>query len=158
MDGERDEEALRAYVERMARVLSDWGFPRMAARILMLMMVQEEQELTAAQIAAGLGVSPAAVSTSVRYLQQLGMLIREPVPGSRRDVYRLPDDPWYSVSMTKGGLFSSLSKMSREGLGAAGGEKTVAGARIKEIADFYEYLHDEVTGLLERWREVRSPR
>ncbi|WP_247663456.1 hypothetical protein [Micromonospora sp. U21] len=33
------------------------------------------------------------------------MLIREPVPRSRRDRYRMPDNPWYEATITKTGLY-----------------------------------------------------
>ncbi|HEX7535572.1 MAG TPA: helix-turn-helix domain-containing protein [Dermatophilaceae bacterium] len=47
------------------------GFARMPARVLMLLMATEEPGLTAADLAAGLQVSPAAVSNVVRYLGEV---------------------------------------------------------------------------------------
>jgi DNA-binding transcriptional regulator GbsR (MarR family) len=38
----RDEEAMRTFVEQMARMLADWGFPRMAGRVLFVMMGADE--------------------------------------------------------------------------------------------------------------------
>ena len=68
---------------------------------LFTLMAADERALTAAELAERLGVSPAAISGAVRYLTQIGMLHREPSPGSRRDRYRLPDDPWYEVTLAK---------------------------------------------------------
>lgn len=154
--GVRDEEALRSYVEKMARFLADWGFPRMAARVLLLMMAAEEDSLTAAEIASRLSISPAAVSGAVRYLQQLELVVREPVPGSRRDRYRTPQDTWYQSALVKGGLFATLATLSAEGAEAAGGSATHAGARLAEMSEFYEFLQIEVSGLLEKWRAQRG--
>src|ERR1700754_4078599 len=83
MAGDRDETALRQYVEDMARLYADWGFPRMAARVLMQLMVSDTGALTAKELSDGLEISPAAVSQSVRYLQHLGLVERSAVPGSR---------------------------------------------------------------------------
>jgi DNA-binding transcriptional ArsR family regulator len=155
-DGVRDEEALRQYVEKMARFLADWGFPRMAARVLLLMMAADEESLTAAEIAERLSISPAAVSGAVRYLQQLELVVREPVAGSRRDRYHTPHDTWYQGALVKGGLFATLAELSAEGAVAAGGPSTPAGARLEEMSEFYEFLQVEVSGLLEKWRAQRG--
>jgi hypothetical protein len=152
----RDEEAVRAYVEKMARFLGDWGFPRMAARVLLLMMAADEDALTAADIAERLSISPAAVSGALRYLQQLELVVREPVPGSRRDRYHTPHDTWYQGALVKGGLYATLAQLSAEGAAAAGGPDTPAGARLAEMSEFYEFLEVEVSGLLEKWRTRRA--
>jgi hypothetical protein len=57
----RDEQAGR-FVEQAAATFVDLGFARMPARVLMLLMCSEESGLTAADLAVGLHVSPAAVS------------------------------------------------------------------------------------------------
>jgi hypothetical protein len=155
-DGVRDEEALRQYVEKMARFLADWGFPRMAARVLLLMMAADEESLTAAEIAERLSISPAAVSGAVRYLQQLELVVREPVPGSRRDRYHTPHDTWYQGALVKGGLFGTLAELSAQGAEAAGGPSTPAGSRLAEMSEFYEFLQIEVSGLLDKWRAQRG--
>jgi predicted transcriptional regulator len=152
----RDEEAVRQYVENMARFLADWGFPRMAGRVLLLLMAAEEPALTAATIAERLSICPAAVSGGVRYLQQLGLVEREPVPGSRRDLYRVPKHTWYQGALVKGTLFPTLAKLSAEGAQAAGGPGTLAGARLAEMSEFYEFLNAEVAWLLEKWRSQRA--
>jgi hypothetical protein len=152
----RDEEAVRQYVESMARWLADWGFPRMAARVLMIMMAADEETFTAADIASRLEISPAAVSGAVRYLGQLELVTREPVPGSRRDRYRIPHDTWYQAAIVKGGLFGQLTKLSAEGAAAAGGPETPAGQRLTEMSEFYAFLQEEVGGLLDKWRRQRA--
>ena len=78
----RDEAAMRAFVEQMARILADWGLPRMASRVLFVLMSADEQALTAGELAERLDVSPAAISGAVRYLIQINMVAREAVPGS----------------------------------------------------------------------------
>jgi hypothetical protein len=60
--GRRDEAAVRRFIEHIAMTFDGLGFPRMAGRVLFVIMCAEEEALTAAQIAERLGVSPAAVS------------------------------------------------------------------------------------------------
>ncbi|GIF65547.1 hypothetical protein Ais01nite_35820 [Asanoa ishikariensis] len=156
MAGERDEAALRQYVEDMARLYADWGFPRMAARVLMQLMATDAGSLTAKELSDGLEISPAAVSQSVRYLQHLGLVERSAVPGSRRDRYKLPDDAWYLGSIVKGTLFAQVAKLAEGGVEAAGGRTTPAGDRIAAMGDFYEFIQSELTGLLERYLKHRE--
>lgn len=154
----RDEEAVRRFVEHMALQLAEWGFPRMAARVLITMMSVDEASLTAAELAERLAVSPAAISGAVRYLMQLGLLAREPVPGTRRDRYRLPDDPWYEASSVRRGMMKTLADLSDEGVRATGGPRTPAGARIAEMRDFYRFLAADVDAMLARWEAAKAKR
>ncbi|TDD15507.1 MarR family transcriptional regulator [Nonomuraea diastatica] len=61
-------------------MLADWGFPRISARVLLTMMSADEDSLTAGELGDRLGVSPSAISGAVRYLMQVGLLERRPVP------------------------------------------------------------------------------
>src|SRR6266566_2693336 len=68
-----------------------------AARPVVALLVTYSGRLSAAELAAMLRISPAAVSGAVRYLIQLGLVHKERVPGSRRDYYRMPDDVWHDM-------------------------------------------------------------
>jgi DNA-binding transcriptional regulator GbsR (MarR family) len=155
-DGRRDEEAVRRFIERIAMTFDELGFPRMAGRVLFVIMCADEDSLTAAQIAERLGVSPAAVSGAVRYLMQLQMLRREPVPGSRRDRYSLAGDAWYEVSAVKAAAYKIFAELTDEGVAALGGPSTRAGARMAQMRDFYEFLYNEIPSLLQRWEQVKA--
>jgi predicted transcriptional regulator len=152
----RDEAALRDFVEQMARTLADWGLPRMAARVLFVMMSADERSLTASELAERLDVSPAAISGAVRYLIQISMVAREPVAGSRRDRYRLVDDSWYEVTVAKMSLLSTIADGADRGVLAAGGPGTVAGARLAGMRDFYNFVQDSLPELLAKWADRRK--
>jgi DNA-binding MarR family transcriptional regulator len=147
----RDERAMRNFVEHMARTLADWGLPRMAGRVLFAMMGADERALTAGELGERLGVSPAAISGAVRFLIQINMVVREPVPGSRRDRYRLLDDSWYEVTLAKMTLLRSLADLAEQGVAAAGGPDTPAGERLTNMRDFYLFLQDAMPGLMAEW-------
>ena len=152
MGHERDEEQVRVFVENMAMFLGDWGFPRMAGRVLMTLTAADEGRLTAGELANRLGVSAAAISGAVRYLQQLQLVVRSPVPGSRSDVYEVPEDSWFAAAIVKGGLYRKLAELAGNGVTAAGGEGSGSGARrIAEMRDFFLFLDREIGSLLEQW-------
>ncbi|MCW3818868.1 MarR family transcriptional regulator [Micromonospora sp. DR5-3] len=153
----RNEEEVHLFVERMAMAFADVGFPRMAARVLFSVMSADEP-LTAAQIGERLGVSAAAVSGAVRYLTQFGMLVREPVKGSRRDRYRMPDNPWYEATITKTGLYKNFIDIANGGVNALLGRDTPAGERVAEMRDFFLFVQGELDTMGERWRAWRAAR
>ncbi|MEV4479826.1 GbsR/MarR family transcriptional regulator [Micromonospora coxensis] len=151
----RTEEDIHLFVERMAMAFAEVGFPRMAARVLFAVMSADEP-LTAAEIGERLGVSAAAISGAVRYLTQWGMLLREPVKGSRRDRYRVPDNPWYEATLTKTSIYKTLIDIADGGVAALHGRSTPAGERVAEMRDFFVFVQEEIESIGERWRARRA--
>jgi hypothetical protein len=101
-------------------------------------------------------VSAAAVSGAVRYLVHMGLLAREPDPGSRRDRYRLPDNVWYEASVIKGGLLKSVADLADSGVDALGGTATPSGARIAEMRDFFLFIQVELDDMVAKWRASKA--
>jgi predicted transcriptional regulator len=153
---ERDEPAVRHSVEQMAMVFAEWGFPRMAARVLMTLMTADEDSLTAAELGERLGVSPAAISGAVRYLIHIGIVARVPVPGSRRERYRMPDDTWYVMGLSEKDFYGPVGKMAEDSLAALGGRDTPGGRRVGEMVDFFAFIQREMDGILARWKQERA--
>ena len=155
-DGGRDEEAVKRFVERFALTFSEAGVPRMAARVFVALLVSDDGRLTAAELAETLQVSPAAVSNSVRYLRQVGLVAREREPGERRDHYRVHGgDTWYEVTIRRDQMLMRWQEDLLEGIEAVGAN-TPAGKRLEETRQFYEFVHEELPTLMEKWRKVRS--
>lgn len=152
----RDEDAVARFVEQSAATLADMGFGRMPGKVLMLLMATEKPALTAADLAAGLQASPAAISNAVRFLIQVGMVERQAIPGARRDRYRLPDDAWYAASAVKQPAYRKLADIAREGVQLTGGPETPAGARLEDMQSFFHYLDTEMPGVVERWHKLRD--
>lgn len=148
---DRDQEQVRAFVEQLALTFTDWGFPRMPSRVLVTLMAADSDALTAAELGERLGVSAAAISGAVRYLMHVGLLQRVPTPGSRRDRYRLPADPWYESASLKDGFMGQVVAVSGEGVKALGAD-TEAGRRIERMRDFFAFVQGELGDLLAKWR------
>ena len=148
---------MRHFVERVALLFADWGFPRMAARVLFALMTADEPGLTAPQLADRLEVSPAAISGAVRYLAQIGFVLREAVPGSRRDRYRLRDHTWYAGTATAVQFYDLLIAAADDVVGPLGGEGTAAGERVAEMRDFFTFVRGRMPELLEQWQASREP-
>jgi DNA-binding transcriptional regulator GbsR (MarR family) len=70
-------------VERIALILNEAGIPRMSARVLAYMLADDADRYSAAALADGLRVSPAAISGAVRHLTATRMVVKEREPGRR---------------------------------------------------------------------------
>jgi predicted transcriptional regulator len=151
---DRDEKAVARFVEDLASALMEMGVPRMPARVFAALLTTDAGRLTAADLAEGLQVSPAAVSGAVRYLIQIGMVRRESEPGSRRHYYRAPNDVWDEVIGIRDRLMARWTGVLREGVGVLGAD-TPAGQRVADSVRFFEFVSVELPSVISRWRERR---
>lgn len=151
----RDERALQAATEQSAALLTGAGFGRMPSRVLMTLLVAE-QGMTAAELGEALGVSAAAISGAVRYLQTLGLIRRIPTPGSRRDRYEMPDDAWYSTMTKNSPLYAALAQLAEAAAVAMDSPGSVATHRVTEMAKFYRYLEHRMPAIIEEWEAQRD--
>lgn len=76
------------FVESIGVLWEADGLPRIAGRIFGYLIVQPEP-CSLDELAAGLGVSKASISTDARRLEQLGLITRISLPGDRRDYYTI---------------------------------------------------------------------
>jgi DNA-binding transcriptional ArsR family regulator len=143
-------------VEHFALLLTESGVPRMPARVFAYMLAADAPRHTAAELAAGLQVSPAAVSGAVRYLRQVGLVIRGREPGARIDHYRLhSDDLWYEMYATRMALLDSWTNALGEAAELLGPGRPGT-ARLRESQEFFAFIKADVPALLERWRKHRD--
>lgn len=152
---ERHEDLLR-YVERFAQVLRESGMSPMAARVFAYALADDADRYTAAELAEGLRVSPAAISGAVRYLVQVGLLARDRQPGTHGGVYSLyTDDIWYQIYRSQLGQLRRYQEVAAEGVSVVGAD-TPGGRRLRETADFFGFLDAEYPAVMERWHARRS--
>jgi DNA-binding transcriptional regulator GbsR (MarR family) len=153
----RDEEAVARFVERMGLVLTDAGMQRMPARLFTRLLATDSGKATAAQLAEYLHASPAAISGAVRYLDQVGLIIKARDPGERRDHYEVAADVWYEVYGNRDKQMQGWINVLDDGV-AAVGEDTPAGQRLAQTRRFVEFLLKEMTDLMERWHAQEAAR
>ena len=155
--GRRDQEQVGRFVERFSAVLTEAGIPRMPARVFTALLVSDADSLTAADLAARLQASPAAVSGGVRYLIGVGMISRESEPGSRRHHYRIPDNVWQELMRMRDRLMLRWTAAMRDGIEILGAQ-TPAGRRMTESARYFEFVAAELPRTIARWEEFTAGR
>ncbi|WP_427154643.1 GbsR/MarR family transcriptional regulator [Streptomyces sp. TRM70308] len=148
-------EPIAAFVERLAADLTEAGMQRMAARVFACLLASRSGALGSAELSERLHISPAAVSGAVRYLNQMHLVTRERVPGSRREQYRVHADVWYESILNRGSLIVRWLRTFDEGVAALGAD-TPGGRRLARTQDFLAFLHDELEQMMARWRSLRA--
>ncbi|MDQ0028256.1 GbsR/MarR family transcriptional regulator [Arthrobacter bambusae] len=152
----RDERALREAAEQSAAILTAAGMPKMPARVLMALTVAEEGGLTALELGEVLGVSAAAISGAVRYLQSIAIVRRVAQPGSRRDRYEVPPNAWLAAFAQERPVYRALADLADAASDAIGDHTTTAAGRLEEMASFYRFLDTRLPALMNEWEQQRK--
>ncbi|MCX4659818.1 MarR family transcriptional regulator [Streptomyces uncialis] len=148
----RDAEAVRAYEETFTTVFMQSGLPKMTARVLVNLYTTDAGSLTAAELAAGLRISPASVSKAVTFLESQGLIRRER-DERRRERYIVDNDVMYQSTMAGARSTAHLGEVARQGVGVLGPD-TPAAARLENIARFVDFVAESIARAADQAREI----
>jgi DNA-binding transcriptional regulator GbsR (MarR family) len=140
--------------EQAAAMMTAAGMARMPARVMMALVAAPDGGYTAAELCERLGVSAAAVSGAVRYLQQLHFIQRRSRPGDRRDRYEFVHDPFVSSIVGNMPVYSRLSEYIDD-IAAEHTDDQGAHDRALELAEFFRFLSTRMLQIVEDWRAQR---
>ncbi|MFF0445357.1 GbsR/MarR family transcriptional regulator [Streptomyces sp. NPDC004609] len=129
--------------------------PRMAGRMLGLLVITEEPHLSSKDLVARLDASSATVSTMGRLLIGLGLVRRTVSPETRRDLFSLADNAWVGVYRDGERYISEIvvaidRRLDGDDLGDH------ARAKLREMRNLYSFLWAEIPRLVTRYEEWRS--
>jgi len=143
-------------VERFGQALEGSGMARMPARVFAYVLADDADRYTAAQLAEGLQVSPAAISGAVRYLVDTGLLIKERAPGRRGDIFRVVDgDIWSTITTARKPMIDNFIAAVDDAIALVGPD-TPGGRRLVETADFLRFTRADLEDLPRRWASYRE--
>ncbi len=130
------------------------GMPRMPARVLMALLAAPDGGYTAAELGDRLGVSAAAVSGAVRYLQTLHFIRRRSRPGHRRDRYEVVSDSWFGVMTANAPVYNRLADLI-DGIRAAQDDPDAA-VHAAEMSSFLRFMARRMPELVQEWEAERN--
>jgi DNA-binding transcriptional regulator GbsR (MarR family) len=136
--------------EELALVLTNHGLQRMTARVLATLLFTEHPTTTMGELADRLQASSGGISSALKMLTSVGLVERVPAPASRRDHFRLRDDAWAVLYTNQNEIIEAMQNAAEAGIAAAGRE-SLAGQRLTQMHDFYDFLLKEIPAVLERW-------
>lgn len=142
--------------EQAAALMTAAGMARMPARVMMALAGSPDDGYTAAELAERLGVSAAAVSGAVRYLQSIHLIDRISRPGHRRDRYELAEDAWHGVVSGNAPTYIRLADLM-EAIADQNADAEASARRARDTASFLRFLAERLPRLADEWREYRLP-
>jgi DNA-binding transcriptional MocR family regulator len=119
--------------------------------VLVCLFTSDTGSSTAAELAAGLGVSPASVSKAVGWLEERGLVRRE--RDGRRQRYLIDDQVWYEAWQASVRSMAKWADLSQQGAELFGSQ-TPAGARLRATSQFFQHLGQDMTQAAEHWRQT----
>ncbi|HTZ08986.1 MAG TPA: MarR family transcriptional regulator [Acidimicrobiales bacterium] len=139
-----------SFVEELGAHAPELGIPRATMRVTAWMVVCTPPEQSAHDIATGVQLSAAAVSTAVRQLVAAGMLERVSRPGERRVLYRLQAGSWDAPLEAKLRGLTTLRQVADRAIEASGGR---ADDRLADMRDAFAWFEER----LDEYVRTRRP-
>jgi DNA-binding transcriptional regulator GbsR (MarR family) len=127
-----------------------FGLAPVTARLLAWLMICEPAEQSGSDLATGLGVSRASITTSLRSVQAAGLVGRRTRSGDRRVYYVIDDNAWHEVVRQRIASMSTFVRVADEAIDHAGNDDEAA-TRIRAARDVFAWL-----GTLADAPELRS--
>lgn len=137
--------ATTGFIEQLGLLLEAERFPRIAGRILGLLLVTPDI-LSLDEIADALDVTKPSISTNARLLEDRGVIERVSLPGDRRDHYRAAPD------VTMRTLQARVQRMRRvRDVLLAGRKATRTAAKpVRDRFDDMVHAYDHVIAVTDR--------
>jgi DNA-binding transcriptional regulator GbsR (MarR family) len=133
--------AAEEFIERMGLVTQGEGMPRIAGRILGVLILHDEA-FSFSELSEKLAVSRASISTNTRLLENLQMIERTTKKGERQDYFRLSKNPYISLMEGVHNRMKKAHQMVKETQSTLPEGWEVAQARLDELGDFYNEVLD----------------
>ncbi len=151
----RELTAEQRFVEDFGLFLEQVGFPRIAGRILGLLLVNGVP-MHLEQISAVLEVSRASVSTNTRLLIGVMLIEQRTQPGDRRTWFVVRPDAFrrrFGFIITQ---FASMSQLLDQGLAAVPPEREPARNLLEGAVEFHRFMVQEMIGISQRWDALHA--
>lgn len=138
------------FIERLGLAAEADGLPRIAGRLIGLLMLQDEP-LSFEEIARRLKVSRASVSSNSRLLEARGMIERLTLPGDRRDYFRIGDDLHGSLLVRALERMRRMQDIASQFAHALPADLRAGRARLQAMDRFYRIVMRSTEAVLKEW-------
>ncbi|CAN5745048.1 MarR family transcriptional regulator [soil metagenome] len=149
-------DARGVFIEEMAIFMDEAGLPRMAGRVLGLLLVCSPPHLSAGEMGASLQASKGSISTMTRMLINMGFVERIGLPQQRQSYFRIRPGVWSGLLKTQVGKVAAARALAARGIQMLKEEGIDADGRLGEMHDLYGFLERELPSLLARWEAEHS--
>jgi DNA-binding transcriptional regulator GbsR (MarR family) len=144
------------FVEDISLYLEQVGIPRMAGRILGVLLVADPPEQSIDDLCERLQASKSSVSTNARLLSEMGLIERVPSPIPRRIYFRFPPGGWVTLMLVYWRIMSALHQTTEQGLTLLKDGDPTLRARLQEAHDMFSLIEETLPTLLKRIEAQRG--
>jgi DNA-binding transcriptional regulator GbsR (MarR family) len=158
VDEDQRHAELAHFVEEVGLMFEQGGLPRMAGRVLGLLLTAQPPHQSAEDLRRALHASKGSISTMTRLLMQIYFIERVSLPGDRRDYFRITPNVWSKMSRARTPQITQIRQLAERGLAILDGAPSEQRARLEEMRDFYAWYERELPALIDRYERERAER
>lgn len=145
---------LSQFIENMGLHYQEYGFPRIAGRIVGLLLVTP-RPISSEEMADALQVSRSSISTNLRTLLMAELIEKVSLPGDRVDYYELGSETWQKSLELRLAAILPLKEVAEEGLEGLV-ENHPARSRLKEMIAWVNLVENFVQRLQQEWQSIQE--
>jgi len=138
------------FIEDIGLYFERLGLPRMAGRILGVLLISDPLAQSITEIREKLNASKSSISIMARLLLETGLIEKVPSPIPRRDCFRFKSGGWILYMQQWFALMSGLHKVTERGLTLMAGKPDGLKQRLMEAHDLFSYLEEHFPSLLDK--------
>lgn len=141
------------FIEDIGLFFEKLGMPRMAGRILGVLLISDPPAQSITDIGQKLRASKSSVSIMARLLAENGLIERVASSVPRRDYYRFKPGGWILYMQQWLGLMAALHQITERGLGLLADKPVELRQRLQEAHDLFSTVEQKFPTLLRSFEE-----
>ena len=149
-------EKQRDLIERIGVLHDQTGFRPAEGRILGLLIVASEPELTFDEIREALDLSKSATSNALHKLQTNGTVVYRTHSGDRKRYFRKNYENWERAFVERGVKYLEIRHLLVEALEYRDKAVDETRASLETMVDFLEMLEESMLDAYDRWKKKRD--
>jgi DNA-binding transcriptional regulator GbsR (MarR family) len=138
------------FIEDISLFFEQMGLPRMAGRILGVLLISDPPEQSLNDLSEVLQASKSSISTNTRLLTEMGLIERVAASVPRQAYFRFKAGGWVVFMRYRLRLLASLHQIAEQGLELLHDQDPVLRQRLQEAHDMFSLIEEELPALLER--------
>jgi DNA-binding transcriptional regulator GbsR (MarR family) len=146
----------RHFIEDISLYFEQMGMPRMAGRVLGVLLISDPPEQSINDLCEVLQASKSSISTTTRLLTEMGLIERVAAPVPRRVYFQFKPGGWVVFMRMRLHLMASLHRIAEHGLELLQAKDPTLRERLQEAHDMFSLIEEELPALLEHVENKRN--
>lgn len=138
------------FVEDISLYFEQMGLPRMAGRVLGVLLICDPRAQSLTDLCGLLLASKSSVSTTTRLLSEMDLIERVPSPVPRQVYFQFKPGGWTVFIRQRFKLWASLHQIAEPGLELLQGSDPAVRERLQQAHSMFSLIEEELPTLLER--------